>query len=250
MKKPSFAISALRLYSCFGIACLSLVSCNSPKPAAATAHETHAGHPVATDDLPTPHTPGEALTRLKKGNERYTAGKPVHPNLSAARIEAQYEHQTPFAAILSCSDSRVPIELLFDEGIGDIFTIRTAGESVTYSTMGSLEYAIDYLHVPLVVVMGHEHCGAVKNAIAEKDYKHFPEKELDALLVAIREDVPAYAGNLEKLEEAVKAHAISQVRYLKTKEPVTAKAVAEGKLQVKGAYFNIKTGKVTFLDGE
>lgn len=226
---------------------LSMAACHTTQ---SVPHSDGPGHHGIVDDLPVVRTPDEAINRLQSGNDRYTAGKAVHPNTSAARVDGQYEHQTPFVALLSCSDSRVPLEIAFDQGIGDIFAIRTAGESVTYSTMGSLEYAVNYLHVPLVVVMGHEKCGAVRNAIAEKDYKHFPEKELDALLWAIREDVPAYAGNLDKLEEAVKAHVRSQVNFLRTKQAVTSKAVADGKLKIKGAYFSLKTGKVVFLEGE
>jgi carbonic anhydrase len=227
------------------VALITFFACTTTHPA---SHESGSGGHPMVDDLPAAHSPSEALDRLKGGNLRYTSGKSKNPNREPERAVAQYDHQTPFAAVFSCADSRVPVEVIFDQGIGDIFAIRAAGQSAGASTLGSLEYAVDYLHVPLVVVMGHENCGAVKNAIAEKNYKHFPEQELDVLLSSIRDDLPGYAGNLDKLTEAVKAHVQSQVQFLKGREPVTAKAVSEGRLNIVGAYFNLKSGKVEFLN--
>jgi carbonic anhydrase len=107
-------------------------------------------------------SPDAALKMLTEGNNRFVTGQPSHPNLSAERRQQTAEKgQNPFAVVLACADSRVPVEEIFDRGIGDIFTIRDAGNIATKTDIGSIEYAVDHLGTPLVVVMGHSQCGAV-----------------------------------------------------------------------------------------
>src|SRR5688572_4328071 len=104
----------------------------------------------------------DALTALKDGNTRYIAGKPIHPNQDAARRTTVAKGQNPFATVLTCSDSRVPVELLFDQGLGDTFVVRVAGNVSDTDEVGSIEYGVGHLNTPLLVVMGHTSCGAVK----------------------------------------------------------------------------------------
>lgn len=109
-----------------------------------------------------PLRPDEALSRLKDGNARYVKGKLKHPNAAPARRAEVAQKQTPFAAILSCADSRVPPEIVFDQGVGDLFVVRTAGQAVGDIELASLEYAVEHLGASMIVVLGHERCGAVK----------------------------------------------------------------------------------------
>ncbi len=108
----------------------------------------------------------EALHLLLAGNERFAAGKPEHPHTDLSRVESTAKNgQAPFAAVLSCADSRVPVETVFDRGVGDLFVVRVAGNVADSGTLASVEYAAEHLHTPLVVVMGHTQCGAVKAAV-------------------------------------------------------------------------------------
>jgi carbonic anhydrase len=120
-----------------------------------------------------PTTPQEALAELLAGNDRYVNEKSVHPHGGMDRVAETAPHQAPFAAVVSCSDSRVPVELLFDQGIGDVFVIRTAGNNVNSEmVMGSVDYAIEHLGVKLLLVLGHGACGGVTGAISEGEEEH------------------------------------------------------------------------------
>ena len=118
---------------------------------------------AAVSAAPDPTDPGH---RLVGGNKRFAAGRPRHPNQDPAHRESLVEAQHPFACVLGCADSRVPAEILFDQGLGDLFSVRAVGEVLDDAVVGSVEYAVEHLHVPLVVVLGHSGCGAVKAAIA------------------------------------------------------------------------------------
>jgi len=126
--------------------------------------------PAATADeaapVPSSVNPADALQRLKDGNQRFVAGKPLHQRQNAAHRAELVAAQHPFAAILGCSDSRVPLEIVFDQGLGDLFAVRVAGNVAGGDERGSLQYAVAHLHVPLLVVLGHERCGAVSAALS------------------------------------------------------------------------------------
>ena len=125
---------------------------------------------LAAADHPVNVTPDEAIHRLVEGNLRFSQGKSVHPNAgSAGVVETATNGQHPFAAILSCSDSRVPLEILFDQGIGDIFAVRVAGNVCGVDEMGSIEYAVEHVGTPLFLVLGHTECGAVKAAASKAE---------------------------------------------------------------------------------
>ena len=190
-----------------------------------------------------PSTPEEALAEMIAGNERYANGKSIHPHGDLKRVEETAPHQAPFAAVVGCSDSRVPVELLFDQGIGDIFVIRTAGNNINSEmVMGSVDYAIEHLGVKLLLVLGHGSCGGVTGAISAGEEEH---GNIGHLLGTIRNDVSDYVGKIESLDEAIHHHTQVQVERI-IAYPHVAKKIANGELMVKKAYYDVNTGKVTF----
>lgn len=189
-----------------------------------------------------PSTPQEALAELIAGNERYVSEKTVHPRGGMDRVAETAPHQAPFAAVVGCSDSRVPVELLFDQGIGDIFVIRTAGNNVNSEmVMGSVDYAIEHLGVKVLLVLGHGSCGGVTGAISEGEEEH---GNIGSLLSTIRNDVSQYVGKADSLEAAIHHHAHVQVERILSYHHVTEK-IEKGELLVKQAYYDVNTGKVT-----
>ena len=191
----------------------------------------------------TPSTPKEALAELIAGNERFVNEKSIHPNGDMDRVEKTAPHQAPFAAVVGCSDSRVPVELLFDQGIGDIFVIRTAGNNVNSEmVMGSVDYAIEHLGVKLLLVLGHGSCGGVTGAISEGEEEH---GNIGHLLGVIRNDVSDYVGKADCLDAAIRHHTQVQVERI-IAYPHVAEKIAKGELMVKKAYYDVNTGKVTF----
>ena len=189
-----------------------------------------------------PSTPQEALAELIAGNEHYVSEKSIYPRSSMDRVAQTAPHQVPFAAVVGCSDSRVPVELLFDQGIGDIFVIRTAGNNVNSEmVMGSVDYAIEHLGVKVLLVLGHGSCGGVTGAITEGEEEH---GNIGSLLSTIREDVSQYVGQSDSLEAAIHHHAHVQVERI-IAYPHVAEKIETGELLVKQAYYDVNTGKVT-----
>ncbi|MBQ4161802.1 MAG: hypothetical protein IJD84_02760 [Parabacteroides sp.] len=187
-------------------------------------------------------TPQEAIAKLMAGNERYINEKSIYPRSDMDRVNETAPHQAPFAAVVGCSDSRVPVELLFDQGVGDIFVIRTAGNNVNSEmVMGSVDYAIEHLGVKVLLVLGHGSCGGVTGAISEGKEEH---GNIGKLLGTIRNDVTAYVGKTDSLDVAIRYHAHVQVERILTYPHVTEK-IQKGELLVKCAYYDVKTGKVT-----
>ena len=191
-----------------------------------------------------PSTPDEALAELIAGNERYVNEKCINPNSDMDRVEETAPHQAPFAAVVGCSDSRVPVELLFDQGIGDIFVIRTAGNNVNSEmVMGSVGYAIEHLGVKVLLVLGHGSCGGVTGAVSEGGHEH---GNIGHLLGTIRNDVSDYVGKADKLDDAIRHHTHVQVERIMS-YPHVADKVEKGELLVKAAYYDVKTGMVSIL---
>ena len=199
---------------------------------------------------PVAKTPQEAIRALKSGNSRFFGGTAKRPEMSANERRAQILGQTPFAAVLGCSDSRVPIELVYDQSLGDIFAVRVAGQIVDPATAGSFEYAIKHLKTKVLVVMGHEGCGAVKAAMSKpEDLKGEPEN----VKYLIEHIAPSVAGMPDirdpkaKMREAVMANVRKQVALAK-ENPVVKAAVAKNELAVVGAFYEISSGQVDFLE--
>lgn len=188
------------------------------------------------------------LQKLEEGNKRFVAGKPVHPHETLQRIRELKKGQHPFAVIVSCSDSRVPAELVFDQGLGDIFSIRTAGNVIGDYELGSIEYAVEHLDCKLVVVMGHKSCGAVKAFIDSKG--HYEEEDhiksiVDYIASEKEEKELAKSGNFS-FENAVDANVQHGVSLLKKSEPILKESFEQKKVTIIGAVYDIETGKVVF----
>jgi carbonic anhydrase len=202
----------------------------------------------ASDAAPNAIGPDAALERLKQGNERYVANAPNEKDYSAgraARVSAQY----PIAAILSCADSRVSPELVFDQGPGDLFVVRLAGNFVDDDGLASLEYAVKFLRVPLLMVLGHSNCGAVDAAIKVfKDNATLPG-HLPGLVEAIRPAVlAAIAQNSpDLLSTAITENVRFNAKRLEVDTPIVAEAFASKQIGIAGGVYDLATGKVNLL---
>lgn len=189
-------------------------------------------------------TPDQALDRLMEGNERYAAGKSTPLDFSEDRA-ALVSGQNPYACILSCSDSRVSPEFCFDEQRGDLFVARVAGNYLTTDFVATLEYAAAVLHTPLIMVLGHESCGAVKAAINALDKNEQFPGHIQTLASALLPAVRAAKGMTgDRYDNAIKMNVIRNVDKLKKQPPILSKLVADKKLLVVGGVYSLKTGKV------
>lgn len=186
----------------------------------------------------------EALERLLIGNRRYAAMRQVHPRQTMVHRQTLVEGQHPFAAILSCSDSRVPSELIFDQGLGDLFIVRTAGHAVSALVLASLEYAVFALQVPLVMVVGHAQCGAVTSVMEAHDLPgHLPQLA-DSLRPAL---ATVDTSEADVIEQAIRANSRFTADYLTKHSAVLAEAVAAEKARIVPAYYALETGLVETL---
>lgn len=194
-------------------------------------------------------SPDDALRLLRDGNRDFLGDVPFRAPLDRASRLKLAVGQQPFAAYLSCSDSRVPPELLFGRGLGELFIIRNAGNTLDTASLGSLEFAVSVLGVPLIVVMGHEGCGAVQAAIAVvRDKVRFPGnigKMIQPIIPAVLESTDAPGG----FDEAVRQNVRRVVHELREEaSPLLLEPQAAGKLKVVGAYYFLRSGKVDFFD--
>jgi len=194
----------------------------------------------------------EALNRLIEGNDRFAQGNSVHPNRCEETKNALLKQQKPFVAVLSCSDSRVPIEIIFDAGLGDIFAVRTAGHVLSKEVIGSLEYAVKMIGVKLVIILGHENCGAIKTALTTYQNKEYGElsENLQSIMNHIYpaiENVPKDTHEDDLLNSAIKANINYQVEDLIKKDDYLAGKIKSGDIMLLGAEYSLATGKVEFL---
>ena len=197
-------------------------------------------------------SPNEALNRLIDGNKRFTEDKSIHPNRCDETKNALLKEQKPFAAVLSCSDSRVPIEIIFDAGLGDIFVVRTAGHVLSKEVLGSLEYAIKSIGVKLIVIMGHANCGAVSTAIETYNNKNYDElsENLQSIMNHIYpaiENVKSTCLEEDFLEAAINSNIEYQVEDLLKKDKYIAEKASKNEIAVVGAKYSLATGKVEIL---
>jgi carbonic anhydrase len=187
-------------------------------------------------------SPDAALTELMDGNKRFTTGRlTAHEHDLAILKQNTVEKQEPFACLLSCADSRVPVELVFDQSIGHLFVTRVAGNMVTPEIIASLEYGVAVLGTKVILVMGHAGCGAVKATIQGKEVPG----QISALYQHIQPAVDQAGPNLEA---AIKANAKIQASLLREASPVISGLVKEGKLKVVAGYYDLATGAVAILD--
>jgi carbonic anhydrase len=193
------------------------------------------------ESIQRPGTPQEAVDLLVQGNQRYVAQNLLSfkEDLDILKADTE-EHQEPFAAVLSCADSRVPVELVFDQSIGHIFVVRVAGNIATPDTIGSLEYGAAVLGVKALLVLGHTNCGAVKATIAGKAVPG----QISTLYQYIH---PAIAGAGGDLTKACGQNATLQASVLRDASPVLADLVKQKKLVIGAALYDVGTGKITML---
>ncbi len=191
---------------------------------------------IATQSL----TPDAALAKLLAGNQRFANQTTKKPNQGAFRLQEVAQGQKPFAAILGCADSRVPVEILFDRGLGDLFTVRVAGNVATPEEIGSLEYAA-LLGAQVILVLGHERCGAVTAALANQPVPG----QIGSILEQIQPAIAATKGRSgDPLKNAIIANVNNQITTLKS-SPVLAKLIEDDKLKIVGGYYDLDTGLVS-----
>ena len=192
-----------------------------------------------------PNSPAQSpLARLLAGNARFAAGAPVHPHQSADRRAGLTAEQAPCALVLSCSDSRVPPEVVFDQGLGDLFTVRTAGHVVDDTVAATLAFGIGVLKVPLLVVLGHEQCGAVTAALESEARASGPLAPLLARIRPALGELPAGAADDNLLEAAVRAN----VRHVAGEVRVMAASLMDTPPPVAGAYYHLQSGRIEIID--
>lgn len=199
---------------------------------------------------PAPLSPDAAWAELARGNRRFVAGKVRHPHADRKRLrETAEEGQHPIAVVLSCSDSRVPPEIFFDQGIGDIFSVRVAGNVSNNDEIASIEYAAEHLHVPLAVVLGHTQCGAV-TAVVEHQHMH---ESLHRLTLHIQEAVEhAHKAHPEArgetlLYDCIRENVLESMADLLQGSEIVRHLIAAGKLKLVGAIYNIRNGRVAWI---
>ena len=191
-------------------------------------------------------SPADALARLKAGNQRFVAGKLQHPHQDSKRRAELAKGQRPFAIVLGCADSRTSPEVLFDQGLGDLFVVRVAGNVLDDHALASIEYAVEHLGAQLIVVLGHQRCGAVQAAKETIDSNAEAPAHINSLVTAIQPAVEATRG--ADVEATVKANIDNVVEGLRSSEPVLKKEVETGAINVVGAYYNLDTATVSFTE--
>ena len=194
-------------------------------------------------EIPYSLTPDAALQKLIDGNQRFVQHRPQYPDQSAVRLQQVAQAQHPFATILSCADSRVPAEIVFDQGIGDIFDVRIAGNIVIPEALGSIEYAVALLDTPLLMVLGHERCGAVTAAVQTEELLGDIGTFVKAIKPAV-ERVKNQPG--DAVENAVVANVQYQIEQLQRSQILTER-LESGKLKIVGGRYDLDTGKVSII---
>lgn len=198
--------------------------------------------PVKPDES-APPTPEAALEQLLAGNQRFAQQHPTHPDQSTGRMIEISQAQHPFATILSCADSRVAAELIFDQGLGDLFDVRVAGNIVLPGTLGSIEYAVVLLGTPLLMVLGHERCGAVTAAVQGEALPGTISAFVDPIKPVLKQ-IEGKPG--DAIENAVVANVRYQVTQLR-QSPLLAERVEAGTLKIVGGRYDLDTGEVTLV---
>ncbi|WP_165942512.1 carbonic anhydrase [Micromonospora sp. KC721] len=228
-----------------GAASATLAACASTTDRATAAAATTGSTPSAAASEPPVTNPQQAIDRLVQGNARFVSGQMRHPRLGTDYRAQLAKGQHPFAQVLTCADSRVAPEFVFDQGLGDLFVERNAGNIADAVVVGSMQYAVHELKVPLILVLGHQKCGAVTAAVEAVEKNSKPTgTDLDSIITAIRpavEKVKHSGGDL--VDQAVRQHVADMVARLRAK-PVLQPAIKAGALQVIGGRYALDSGKV------
>jgi carbonic anhydrase len=209
---------------------------------------TAPGSPAAPVAEPAITTPDQALQRLMEGNQRFVAAKPIYPNLTTDHRALLAQGQHPFSIVFSCVDSRVPPELLFDRGLGDLFVIRTAGHVLDDAVLGSIEFGVAELKIPLVVVLGHEKCGAVKATLEAVENNATAPHSIQYLVEGITPAIEQSKGQPgDALDNAITTNTALTVGRLKAL-PLLADALSKGGLKIIGGRYDLDTGTVVIAE--
>jgi len=190
-------------------------------------------------------SPAQAWTALKEGNERFVAGRPEHPSQSIEHRSSLAAEQRPTAVVFGCADSRVAAEIIFDQGLGDMFVVRTAGHVIDSAVLGSIEYAVNVLHVPLIVVLGHDSCGAVKATLAALDEGQVPggfvrdvvERVTPSIMLGRRD-------GLTRVDEFETRHVIETGSQLLSRSTAIADRIKNGELAIVGVTYRLADGRI------
>lgn len=195
-----------------------------------------------------PSSPGEAWAMLAAGNARFMAGAPAHPHQDIHVRNRVALRQRPFAVFFGCADSRVGAELIFDQGLGDLFVVRTAGQVTDPSVLGSIEFGVGPLEIPLVVVLGHDSCGAIKAALAAHESGEVPGGFLRDIVERVTPSVIAVARRGELTPSAVeREHVRMTARLLTERSALIAERVAQGRLAIVGAEYALADGEARLI---
>ena len=193
-----------------------------------------------------PKTPREAWQAMLDGNHRFVSGELAHPRQDIDRREALAQKQTPFAALFGCADSRLSAEIIFDVGLGDFFVVRNAGQVIGETILGSLEYAVEVLGVPIILVLGHDECGAIRATIDDVEGKMNANGEfIHKLVDQIRPTVlAANAQGKHEIDDVTELHVQDTINEMLTSSSLIAEAVKSGKLAVVGANYKLTRGEI------
>jgi len=191
-------------------------------------------------------TPAEAWQAMLDGNRRFVSGALAHPRQDIDRREALAQKQTPFAALFGCADSRLSAEIIFDVGLGDFFVVRNAGQVIGETILGSLEYAVEVLGVPIILVLGHDECGAIRATIDDVEGKMnaqgaFIHKLVDQIRPTVLE---ANSQGLHEIDDVTQLHVRDTINEMLSSSKLIADAVEAGKLAVVGANYKLTLGEV------
>jgi carbonic anhydrase len=239
------------LFASLLLATLILAGCQTPRqadPASSTPSVTRTSPPTKESQAAT--TPQQTLAELKEGNARFSSGHP-RPRDPLADVKATASGQYPLAVVLSCLDSRVPIELVLDQGIGDVFSARVAGNVLEEDVLGSMEFGCKAAGAKLIAVIGHSNCGAVKGAIDNVDLGN-----LTALLSRIKpaidqvpsDSAPRNSQNLEYVDKVAEANVRLVMRQIRERSPVLREMLDQGKIALVGGMYDLSTGRIRFLE--
>ncbi len=193
--------------------------------------------------------PVSAWKALKDGNARFVAGESQHPSQDIARRASLAHTQKPTAVVFGCGDSRVAAEIIFDQGLGDMFVVRTAGHVIDTAVLGSIEYAVSILDVPLIVVLGHDSCGAVQAAITALDRGEFPGGYVRDIVERVTPSIllGRHSG-LTRVDEFEARHVNETITQLRIRSAPIAQRIAEGSLAIVGVTYQLAEGRVVLRD--
>jgi carbonic anhydrase len=245
-------LNYLGMFAGLVAAALVVAGCQSSPMACCTmpGNGAAAVSSVQTKESQSATPPQQALAELREGNARFVAGKPIARNFTA-QVKATASGQYPFAVVLSCLDSRQPIEIVFDQGIGDIFSARVAGNVLNDDILGSMEFACKVSGAKLIAVVGHSNCGAIKGAIDDVDLGNLTGllTKIKPAIDAVPADVqPRTSENYSFVDQVSEANVRLVMKEIRERSPILREMLDKGEIQLVGGMYDLSTGKVQFYD--